>query len=98
MFGHFISKNQVLSLSDSNAPVANQRGQGLTEYLILVALIAVAAITVSSRLGGQITFSMAQITKKLGGDVSSIRPEKIRAGDVESRTMTNFFKDDNRHD
>ncbi len=77
---------------------SDQRGQGLTEYLILIALIAVAAITVSSRLGGQITFSMAQVAKRLGADVSGIERERLDAKDVKSRTMTDFFRKKNGED
>ncbi len=77
----------------SNHHRKSQRGQGLTEYLILVALIAVACITVSSKLGAQISFSMAKIAGRLGANVTNIKPETIEAKQVKARDMTDFFKD-----
>jgi type IV pilus assembly protein PilA len=44
-----------------------QRGQGMTEYIIIVALIAVAAIAVYQLFGQTIRSQMAGITKEVSG-------------------------------
>ena len=45
-----------------------QFGQGMTEYIIIVALVAIAAIAVYSAFGGAVRGQMASITSQLGGN------------------------------
>ena len=44
-----------------------QKGQGMTEYIIIVALIAIAAIGVYSQFGRAVRGQMAGMTQELGG-------------------------------
>ncbi|MCP4715191.1 MAG: hypothetical protein GY868_08750 [Deltaproteobacteria bacterium] len=44
-----------------------RRGQGMTEYIIIVALIAIAALTIYTVFGKQIRSVMASIGMQLGG-------------------------------
>ena len=44
-----------------------QIGQGMTEYIIIVALIAIAAIGIYSFFGDTITNQMGNMTKELSG-------------------------------
>jgi len=44
-----------------------QRGQGMTEYIIIVALIAIASITVVSFFGGTVRNQMAGMASELSG-------------------------------
>jgi len=44
-----------------------QRGQGMTEYIIIVALIAVAAIGVYSMFGQAIRHQVAGLSKEVSG-------------------------------
>lgn len=46
---------------------ARQRGQGMTEYIVIVALIAVAAIGVYSLLGQTIRNQTAGIAQEIAG-------------------------------
>ncbi|MFT7527971.1 MAG: type IV pilus assembly protein PilA [Arenicella sp.] len=46
---------------------AKQFGQGMTEYIIIVALIAIAAIAVYGFFGDTIRAQMGGITKELSG-------------------------------
>ncbi len=46
---------------------ANQAGQGMTEYIIIVALIAVAAIAVSQLFGATIRNQIAGIAMEVSG-------------------------------
>ncbi len=44
-----------------------QLGQGMTEYIIIVALIAIAAIAVYSFFGDTVRGQMGAMTQELGG-------------------------------
>jgi len=44
-----------------------QRGQGMTEYIIIVALIAIASITVVSFFGGTVRNQVAGMATELSG-------------------------------
>ena len=46
---------------------SKQRGQGMTEYIIIVALVAIAAIGVYSAFGRTVQEQMAAITESLAG-------------------------------
>ena len=49
-----------------------QRGQGMTEYIIIVALVAIAAIAVYSFFGQAVRGQMASITGQLAGSSGTI--------------------------
>ena len=51
-------------------PLAAQRGQAMTEYLIIVALIAVAAIAVYQSFGQVIRAQTAGLARELAGESS----------------------------
>lgn len=46
------------------------RGQGMTEYIIIVALIAIAAIAVTSLFGGTIRNQMAGMASEMSGQTA----------------------------
>ncbi len=50
------------------APGRRQRGQGMTEYIIIVALIAIAAIGVVTVFGQDIRHIFNATTQSLSGD------------------------------
>lgn len=43
------------------------RGQGLTEYALIIALVAIVAVAALTLLGGQINTIFGDITTNLGG-------------------------------
>ncbi|MDJ0780971.1 MAG: hypothetical protein QNJ22_03325 [Desulfosarcinaceae bacterium] len=49
----------------------NQKGQGMTEYIIMVALIAIAAISIYTLFGKQIRSVVASIGGQLSGDTAA---------------------------
>lgn len=51
--------------------VQNQKGQGLIEYLILVALIAVGTMASIRILGQSVNVKFAKVSESLGADVQS---------------------------
>jgi Tfp pilus assembly protein FimT len=59
------------SLSQHVMKFRNQRGQGMTEYLIVVALIAVAAIGVYGFFGQTLRSQTAGIALELSGQSAS---------------------------
>jgi len=54
--------------------VKNQSGQGLTEYLILLILIAVVSITAAKSLGNTVKKKIQMARQHISSDVS-LRPE-----------------------
>lgn len=62
---------KVSSPKLSKSSFARQRGQGMSEYIIIVALIAVAAIGVVGFMGDTITNQMATISQEIAGNDGS---------------------------
>lgn len=56
-----------MDLKKTSFPAARQRGQGMTEYIIIVALIAVAAIGVYQFFGQTVRSQTAGIALELSG-------------------------------
>jgi len=54
--------------SKPTSHLRTQRGQGMTEYIIIVALVAVAAIGVYQYLGQVLRSQTAAIAKELAGE------------------------------
>jgi len=57
-------------LSTRFGAAKKQLGQGMTEYIIIVALVAIGAIGVYSAFGHTVQGQMAQITGGLAGDTT----------------------------
>jgi Flp pilus assembly pilin Flp len=77
--------------------ITKQIGQGMTEYIIIVALIAIAAITVYGFFGDTIRGQMGAMTAELGGQDGSnsntAAQDAGTAGAAEgaaSKDLTNF--------
>ena len=72
----------------------NQAGQGMTEYIIIVALIAIAAIGVVTIFGDNIRDLFAGATNALSGDTAvKVNSEKARDTHTKTRTLKNFAED-----
>lgn len=50
-------------------------GQAILEYIIIIALVAVAALTVLGLFGDRIRGLIASVTKSIGGDTSDVNTE-----------------------
>ena len=78
-----------------------QLGQGMTEYIIIVALIAVAAITVYGFFGdtvrGQVTAMTLELGGKDGKDASAVASTAAGKADKAntSKTLETFADDAN---
>ena len=45
----------------------NEKGQGLTEYALIIALVAIVAVAALTLLGGQISGIFGDVSTELGG-------------------------------
>lgn len=73
--------------------IKNHRGQGLIEYLIIVAIVAIGSISVIKVVGANLDVQFANIAQALGGNGS----QKKRAHEVtdnmyKKRDLGNFFE------
>jgi Flp pilus assembly pilin Flp len=67
--------------------IRNQAGQGMTEYIIIVALIAVAAIGVYSFFGGTIRAQTAGMAAEMAGQSASAN-QGVAKGNSDSATTS----------
>ena len=73
-------------------PLKNQRGQGLIEYLILVALIAVATIGVVKVVGNNLAAQYENINRAMGAANSSkLTVENASASALKQKDLSNFI-------
>ena len=82
-----------------------QLGQGMTEYIIIVALIAIGAIGVYSAFGRTVQSQMAAVSQGLAGrgnlagvDIQRAETEAVRADQVSNTALglDNFATNDQR--
>ena len=69
-----------ISLSKRGAGRGKQFGQGMTEYIIIVALIAIGAIAVYSAFGRTVQSQMAAVSEGLAGKGSQANTDVTQAG------------------
>lgn len=69
-----------------------QRGQSLVEYLIIVALVGVGAISIMRSVGQNVNVQFAKVAKALGGDVQgSPKASPITESMYNRRDLKNFM-------
>ena len=81
----------------------NQLGQGMTEYIIIVALVAVAAIGVYSAFGNAIKSQMAVMTGEIAGTPDTAAATKLTedaktgaTAGATDKSLKNFSKDNQK--
>lgn len=73
--------------------LSNQRGQGLIEYLVIVALVAVAGIAIMKVVGQNVQAQFANVAKAIQGDSSGkAAMSEVRASHYQKKDMGSFFK------
>ena len=71
----------------------NNKGQGLVEYLIIVALVGVATIGMVRVLGNTIERQLASITNGLQGRPDKkVEMEQINSSDYQKKDLSDFLK------
>ena len=73
-----------------NKLLKNQKGQGMTEYLIIVALIAIAAIGVVTVFGRDIRSLFSDTTNALAGNQAANTANKANVN--KSKSLKDFGK------
>ncbi len=73
-------------------PLNNKRGQGLIEYLILVALIAVATIGVVRVVGNNMAAQYENINRAMGArQTNALQVENASASALRRKDLSNFI-------
>lgn len=73
-----------------------QKGQSLTEYLILVALVAVSSIGIIRMLGQTTRAQLANITSALQGRSSAARMDEVKESHFSQKDLSDFMKNSSR--
>lgn len=60
-----------------------RRGQGMTEYIIIIAVVAVLSLVVISKFGNQIRDLFVTSGKQLGGDSDAKMEDRMEDAEVE---------------
>lgn len=68
----------------------DEKGQGMTEYIVIVALIAVASIAVVTMFGDQLRELFAGSANELAGQSATIDNHTTTAQDEVSKTLGGF--------
>jgi Flp pilus assembly pilin Flp len=74
-----------------NAP-RRVRGQGMTEYIIIVALIAIAAIAVTSLFGGTVRSQVAGMAQEMSGTTANAQIGNAKAAAQKAANIANTTK------
>lgn len=69
----------------------NNKGQGLIEYLMLVALIAVATIGVVKVVGHNLSKKYENINRALGADGQELKAENASGAALAQKDLSNFL-------
>lgn len=73
------------------AKIKNQKGQGLIEYLVIVALMGVASIAIVRTLNQTINARLASVTFALQGKKKSAAMDTVEDSFFEKKDMSDFF-------
>lgn len=68
--------------------LARQRGQGMTEYIIIVALVAVAAIAVYQLFGQVVRSQTAAMARELAGEDGTAQSQAAQAASEAAAAQT----------
>ncbi|HWU43773.1 MAG TPA: hypothetical protein VN132_10055 [Bdellovibrio sp.] len=78
----------------SKSRLKNKKGQGLIEYLIIVAIVAVGSMAVIKVVGANLDVQFANVAQALGGtNARKIEANNVTEGLYKKRDFSNFFED-----
>lgn len=72
--------------------IKNKKGQGLIEYLIIVAIVAVGSIAVIRAVGGNMNVQFANVALALGGKGQKKPAHEVTDNMYKKRDFSNFFE------
>ena len=71
----------------------NNHGQGLIEYVIIVALVAVGSLSLLRVLNQSLNFQFAQISKALGAKTQDkMKAPEVTAHQLQKKDLSNFMQ------
>lgn len=77
-----------------NTIFINPTGQGLVEYLIIVAIVAVGSISVVKVVGANLNVQLTNVAQALGGTNSQKKTAyEVPASAWKKKDLSNFFTD-----
>lgn len=80
-------------MKQKKSVIRNNRGQGLIEYIIIVALIAVGAISLVRVLNQSVNVQFAHIAKALGARTKDkITSPEVTATMLQKKDLSNFMR------
>lgn len=79
-----------LQNSNFSKQIKNEKGQGLMEYLILVALITVASIGVVRVVGSNVSRQYAKVNNALGAEGRSPTLLEVNGSDTQKKDLSDF--------
>lgn len=68
-----------------------QSGQGLIEYLLIVALVAIAAISSIQFLSQNVRYKLTQVSGELGANTQGVSAPQMERGTTARKNMKNLF-------
>lgn len=82
----------MFTIKSFRGPKLNNKGQGLIEYIILVALIAVASIGIVRVLGQSTSVQLTNITNSLqGGRKVKVAPARVTESLYSKKDLSDFM-------
>lgn len=74
-------------------PIMKNKGQGMTEYIIIVALIAIAAIAIVETFGQTIRVQVGKITSSMqGASYRGKKFQKVTGNKTGEKTLKDYSK------
>jgi len=77
----------------SSSPVRRKRGQGMTEYIIVIAIVAIGAIAIIGLFGKQIKHAFRRMGGAIDGEVVKSQGD-IMSGEAGKQDAMNTFDSD----
>lgn len=89
----FSFRDKTLPSAAASSLLKSKKGQGLIEYLIIVALIAVATMSIMRVMSQTVQAKFAKVTQVLQGGQNSVdvRVETIQEQHFKKKDMSDFF-------
>ncbi len=85
------NKDKLIRGKLKNQSVKSQKGQSLIEYLILVALMAIASIGIVKVLGQNLQGQFARVTHALKGESTKPRLRSVNKSYYKQKDLGDFF-------
>jgi len=86
------SQKSISHSNDRKNRLNSQSGQGLIEYLILVAVIGIGSVVLVRAVGQNINVKFAEVVQGLGGSVEGeTKADSVTASALEKKDMQNFL-------